>query len=282
MKKLLALVVIAVVLISYPIGVEAWTGDGGGDIIVSGPPTPQITSVTFDKASYIWGEWIQISVTAKNNGITAEMYLSISLPNNPDAGRIAIVSGFNDPGIHMPPKVVKSNYGQSTVALSYPLIEDYLTSWPAGESRTLTIKVRPQVVGTFTFYVKSVGQGGGQWKYDPTTGTKDQQNEYVYVYTRQVTVNVNVGSFAVTLNPGQTKDGTFRVTNNNFDSITATSFSVISNGGFDSSKGTLSLVTALPQTIAAQSYMDFTIRAQAYSSCPSGTYRITYRMQGNP
>lgn len=280
--KRIHLIVFCLILLVFPVTVSAWQEDQEGDVTVSGHPDPIITSVSFDKSSYRYGDWIEISVTAKNNGPAGEMYLSISLPDNPSSSRISIVSGFNDPGIHLPGKTVNSNYGQSKVTLSYPLIEDYLVSWPNGASKTLKTKVKPEKLGTCTFYVKVVAFGAGTWTYDPTSGTKDQQNEYVKVNTRQVSIDIVVSSFSVTLNRGETKDTSFRITNNNEDSITVNSFSIRDYGGFTSSRGKITLLTSLPQTISSGSYKDIGLRVEAYTGCPSGTYNIGFRVSGTP
>lgn len=274
--------IVALLLFMLPVKVAAWQQDQEGEITVQGPPNPVITSVTFDKSSYQFGEWIQISISARNDGPDGEMYLSVSLPDNPSSSRIAIVSGFNDPGIHLPGKTVNSNYGQSTTVLAYPLIEDYLGSWPTGATKTLVVRVRPEAPGISTFYVKAVAYGAGQWTFDPTSGTRDQQNEFVKVYTRPSYSNIQVSTFSVTINPGEVKDTSFRITNNNLEAIVMNSFQILDYGGFTSSRGKITLQSSLPVTINPGSYRDIVLRVEAYQSCPAGTYTIDFRVVGTP
>jgi len=62
------------------------------------------------------------------------------------------------------------------------MVESLNEPWETGETHTMTVKVKPENIGTLTFYVKTVSRAEGVTYYDPTPETKDQQDEYVYAY----------------------------------------------------------------------------------------------------
>lgn len=148
-------------------------------------PSPKIDSVNIDKNNIELGEWITVTIKATNYGYRAdEMYISASIPENPPLENIEIVeSDLQETYILGPGDEVWGDYGQTyPITLQYPLIEGYTYGWENQQTKTLKFKFKPHKIGTFHIYIKTTGQTGGEWKYDPTTGTKDQQNEYVYVY----------------------------------------------------------------------------------------------------
>jgi len=146
---------------------------------------PEIISVTFDKKEVDYGYWVTITVEARNNGDKAdEMYISVSLPDNPPIDNIQIVShDLQDAHILSVGEEVWGDYGTTyPVVLGCPLVEGFKENWETGETKTLQFKVRPHNLGTFRFFVKTTAQANGEWSFDPQFGTKDQQNEYVAVY----------------------------------------------------------------------------------------------------
>jgi len=150
---------------------------------------PKIISVTFDKTDVNYGDWVTVTVKARNDGNKAdEMYISVSLPDNPPIDNIQMVSHDLQDAYILPVEAeVWGNYGTTyPMVLQYPLVEGFKENWERGETKTLQFKVKPQNTGTFRFFVKTTAQVNGEWSYDPQSGTKDQQNEYVYVYTAVV------------------------------------------------------------------------------------------------
>jgi len=155
------------------------------NVYAQGVPDPKIVSVAFDKTEIYSGDWVTITVEARNNGEKAdEMYISVSLPENPPIENIQIVSHNLQSAYILPVGTqVWGDYGTTfPVILQYPLVEGFKENWEKGETKTLRFKVNPQNIGTFRFFVKTTAQIGGVWRYDPYSGTKDQQNEYVNVY----------------------------------------------------------------------------------------------------
>ncbi|MEM2111853.1 MAG: NosD domain-containing protein [Candidatus Bathyarchaeia archaeon] len=134
------------------------------------------------------GEWATITVEARNDGEKAnEMYISVSLPDNPPIDNIQIIShDLQDAYILPVGAEVWGDYGTTyPIILEYPLVEGFKENWETGETKTLQFKVKPHKPGIFHFYVKTTAQIDGLWNYDPQSGIKDQQDEYVYVYQIQ-------------------------------------------------------------------------------------------------
>jgi hypothetical protein len=99
-------------------------------------------------------------------------------------------------------------YGSYQAISSYPLVEAWEAPWEGGVSRNLTVTVAPQQVGNFTFYTKMVANTSIGWLGDPSSGTTDQQGEYVSVHTIRVyqpTCNLTVSKNLAS--PGFVLDG---------------------------------------------------------------------------
>lgn len=64
--------------------------------------------------------------------------------------------------------------------LVYPLVEGHKSPWPSGEIGALSVRVKIATEGKFTFYTKSVAGSTTGIRYEPSLGTRDQQDEYVY------------------------------------------------------------------------------------------------------
>ena len=280
-KITISLILVALILLT-PLTALAWEESGEGGVTVRGPPAPEITYVSVEETAR-WGKWITIVVEARNDGDKAdEMYLSVSFPDNPSLDRIQIVSGFNKPTIHPPGKEVWGGYGTKKVTLSYPLVEDYKAPWPRGESNTLEVKVKPHITGPFRVYIKAVAYGAGEWRYDPYSGTKDQQDEYVYEYTSTIFVGVDITKFYVTMDRGETKETSITVKNRNFDPITVESFKVTDYGGFKGSITCVTIEEARSITIEAGSSVSLILRVTASEDCLPGTYTVKFKLSGKP
>jgi len=155
-------------------------------------PDPEIVSVTFDKTVIDRGDWVTVTVKARNNGDKAdEMYISVSLPDNPPIDNVQIVTLDLQDAYKLPVgSEVWGDYGTTyPIVLEYPLVEGFKEYWETGETKTLQFKVKPQNLGVFRFFVKTTAQIIGEWSHDPQSGTKDQQNEYVYVHE----INIQLG-----------------------------------------------------------------------------------------
>lgn len=83
----------------------------------------------------------------------------------------------------------KYGYG-SEIHAAYPILEGYQPTWGRNARENITLQVRPEHAGTFTFYVKAYGsaflEGTMITVHEPLSGEKDFQNEYVQVHSFQV------------------------------------------------------------------------------------------------
>ena len=154
-------------------------------------PAPLIVSAIPSASEITLGEWVTITVEATNDGGTADWQgITISFPDNPPTSNIEVVSdtGFDlGSNVYGPGDSVGYGYGAGTRALTYPLAEASANSWGGGVSKSFSVRVKPESAGTFTFYVKTVASVNEDYSYhDPSSGTKDQQDEYVKVYTVNV------------------------------------------------------------------------------------------------
>jgi len=163
-------------------------------VLTDNVPDPRIARVLIDKGAVELGGWVIVTVNATNYGYRAdEMYISVSLPENPPLENIEIIGSDLQSTYKLGPgDKVWGDYGKTyPITLQYPLVEGYKWGWEKDETRYLKFKFKPHKTGIFQIYVKTTAQTGGQWRCDPTSGTKDQQNEYVYVYQVQVVASFN-------------------------------------------------------------------------------------------
>ena len=70
----------------------------------------------------------------------------------------------------------------------FPSVEAYSRPWPAGNTYSIDLRVKPETEGTFAIFVKSVAfphsWEGAHW---PNEGMRDYQKEFVKVYYVQIT-----------------------------------------------------------------------------------------------
>ncbi len=151
-------------------------------------PSPSIISVDYPSGVNL-GDYATIRVSAKNNGGEANWQtISISFPQNPSDVTIT-GSNLGSSSVYWPGSQVWGGYGAGKVNLSYPVVEGSSSPWANGSTRYLEVRVKPPSTGNFVFYVKSVAgrQPDGVCSgYDPSSGTRDQQNEYVRQYSIQI------------------------------------------------------------------------------------------------
>ena len=259
-----------------------WEGVGGGTINVATPPTPVITSVTFDQSSITPGAWVTITVRAKNNGGVADRQaILIGLPCNTLTSDIQIsshdLSEINGP---IPPNTeIYAGYGAYKIKSKYILIEGNRYNWGTNEEHYITIKVKFPDTDTFAIDVKTIAFGAGTIKYDPASGMVDQQDEYVKVY-------LIFKKFTISVGPGGTNDANILITNHvrtvsgkvTQPSLVVNTFTVTNSGGFS---GTIQAIN-LPLTIAPGTTGTLKVRVNTPSTHPLGTYTIQYKVSGTP
>jgi len=148
-----------------------------------GRPIPALVQVEYQNST-AKDEWATITLTARNDGGTAEWQtIHCSFPDNPPLENVEIVSHDLNGGteIYSPGSSLWTGYSEYNITSTYVMVEGIHRPWETGETHTMTVRVKPENTRTFTFYVKTVSRAGGITYYDSTSVT-DQQDEYVYVY----------------------------------------------------------------------------------------------------
>lgn len=136
------------------------------------------------------GSWARIKVIAENDGTEADWQtIQLSFPSGLPRSNIRVLDayGLDSWAVHGPGSTLYSDYGSRQRSTSYLLVEGIDEQWPAGRDRYLEVEVKPEEVGAFTFQYKTVAARDGVIFYDPSSGPKDQQGEYVRTGTIQVT-----------------------------------------------------------------------------------------------
>lgn len=132
---------------------------------------------------------------------------------------------------------------------------------------TLTLHASPSTpVGDYTITV--TGTGGGYTSSDSFT---------LSVYKTEVT-SVGVGTFSITLKPGETKITTIEIHNPNSIQISVADFQVTDYGGFQGSI----IATNLPLNINPGGVEEVILSVSANPDCPPGTYTIRFDVSGTP
>ena len=93
--------------------------------------------------------------------------------------------------IYAPGEKIASKYGTgSEITVPYPIVEAHQATWARDARENITIQVRPEHAGTFTFFVKAYGYfSTGSFAvtaHEPLEGTMDEQEEYVQVHSFEV------------------------------------------------------------------------------------------------
>jgi len=146
-------------------------------------PIPTLVSVNYPTSIEL-REWANITITARNDGGTAEWQtIHIGFPDNPPLVNIEILPHDMNGGAEPYPNgtLLPANYGEYNITSTYVMVEGVHGPWYNGEMHTMTVRVKPENTGTFRLYVKTVNRAFGVTYYN-TTDTKDQQDEYVYVF----------------------------------------------------------------------------------------------------
>ncbi|MBV0926251.1 VWA domain-containing protein [Halomicroarcula limicola] len=171
------------------------TTAGPGNELQNSTPKPAVIDVTHPESIRV-GETAEISVEATNKGDGAPYQtIAVSFPDTESADNIRISdSGFSNPSyatVFPAGDSLNGKYGtEANITSQYPLAE-VGGAWDSGVRRTFTVEATPAETGTYTFYVKTVAQDGA-WHRDPSingTDVQDQQQEYVYSYTINVSGN---------------------------------------------------------------------------------------------
>ena len=119
-------------------------------------------------------------------------FVGVSFPELSDVENVRFWSStLENHRIYGPGDKVYTDYGRGgQITAKYPVLEGYKSTWTKGDKEYIAFEVLPEQSGRFTFYVKAYGSVQVESTlvtlYEPDSGTKDQQNEYVQVHRFQV------------------------------------------------------------------------------------------------
>lgn len=156
-------------------------------------PSPHL-EVTISESEIKLGESFRVSTISENIGDYGDIHIvSAAFPALVETdGIVKIVSyDFSNSPIYIEPGDeigAKYSGGLESVIAQYPSIEAMNRPAHLGTKYVMDLEITPEASGPFTIYLKSIDiPHTNSLSHFPQTGTMDQQEEYVLVYT----VNVN-------------------------------------------------------------------------------------------
>lgn len=154
---------------------------------------PVITAAKLSASKVVVGESFDLTITAMNNGDTADMQVvSLSFPNITSIDSIVKISKYNFTQkpvfIEMGDKVGSEYVGiDKVINAYYPAIEANSRPWVNGDYYQISIEVKPNTVGRFVIFVKTIALPyTNELGHYPRFGIKDYQGEFVAVSSVEV------------------------------------------------------------------------------------------------
>jgi hypothetical protein len=138
-------------------------------------------------------KWASVTVRVTPNSDVQATIVGVSFPDLSYIDHVQFVdTDLPTYEVYAPGQEVYTDYGRGgEITAQYPILEaHHITKWRRSEQKVLSFNVRPERAGTFTLYVKAYGyvqaEGIVVDVSEPTSGTIDQQNEYVQVHRFEV------------------------------------------------------------------------------------------------
>jgi hypothetical protein len=156
-------------------------------------PQALVSDVGISAHNITLGHPLIISVTGINNGDEADMQIvSVGFPNLTTTDNIKILKHdfLQTPILIAPRERLSSAYSNTErpVSAQYTSIEASSRPWERGKIYSADLQVIPKTEGRFIIFIKSVAlPHTWQGAHYPQDGVLDQQNEFVKVYSVQVT-----------------------------------------------------------------------------------------------
>ena len=154
---------------------------------------PIITAAKLSTSKVVVGESFDLTITAMNNGDTADMQVvSLSFPNITSINNIVKISKYN---FTQKPVFIEigDEVGSEYVGLDkvinayYPGIEANSRPWYTGDYYQISIEVKPNTVGRFVIFVKTIALPyTNELGHYHRFGIKDYQGEFVAVSSVEV------------------------------------------------------------------------------------------------
>jgi hypothetical protein len=156
-------------------------------------PVPIITNVNISKLQVPLGRPFNITLIGSNQGNSADVQIiSVAFPNLTRPNDFVQVkeSDFNQrPVIVKKGDELSSGYLENKIPLKskYTLIEAYNRPWHSHDIHHLLMQVKTHTLGRFVIFVKTVALPyTNELSHYPREGIKDQQGEFVNVYSISV------------------------------------------------------------------------------------------------
>lgn len=156
-------------------------------------PIPILTKVKISALEVPVGKSFNLSLIGSNQGNSADLQIiSVAFPN------LTRTDGFvqvKESDFNQRPVVVKkgdeleSSYleNKKPIKSNYPLIEAYNRPWHSHEIHHILLQVKPYTVGRFVIFLKTFALPyASELSRYPREGIKDQQGEFVNVYSINV------------------------------------------------------------------------------------------------
>jgi len=173
---------------------------------------PHWYSYSVSSASVTLGGYFDITLTVTNlAGSDVSQTAQLSFPSA--ISSIQVMSSDMSASIHNSGSTVNGCYSSCTVTTSYPFAEGS-ASFATGQTHYITARVYPSQAGQFQVNYKTValvyGSSGYASDWDPSSGSTDQQQEYVNSF--MLTVNANAKPWASIVSPSGWLRGTVTLT----------------------------------------------------------------------
>jgi hypothetical protein len=156
-------------------------------------PVPILTNVKISSLEVRVGKSFNISLIGSNQGNSADFQvISVGFPN------LTLTDGFvqvKESDFNQRPVIVKKGdelesanlENKTPIKSNYPLIEAYNRPWNSHEIHHILMQVKASTVGRFVIFVKIVALPyANELSRYPREGIKDQQGEFVNVYSINV------------------------------------------------------------------------------------------------
>lgn len=160
---------------------------------------PQFTPIPFvesqlSDSEIILGESFRLNIQSGNKGDYGDIHiLSVAFPNSQNTEndvKIVTYDFTHSPKFIKPGDEIGSKYsgGLEITTAKYPSIEAMSRPIPSGSKYNMDLIITPSHIGQFTIFVKSINiPHSSELSHFPQSGMLDHQDEYVLVYSVNVT-----------------------------------------------------------------------------------------------
>ena len=193
-KKTIIIVVAIVASLSFYFALSVFYLPDYYQSLKTPRPIPFLSEVKISESQIQYGYSFNIEITATNTGDTADhQIVSVAFLNLTQTEGFVEITKYNFPQSPFLIQVgdeINYDYASSedTITAQYPAIEAYGRPWESNATYHLELKVTPEELGTFVFFVKSVGlPHTDDLSHFPSDGLIDYQKEFVKVYSVNVT-----------------------------------------------------------------------------------------------